>query len=168
MTKGPRYHVKSRRRREGITDYRHRLKLLKSRKVRLVIRKSLKNIQIQFIEYKEDGDNILVTANSKELINKYNWKFSTSSTPAAYLTGLIAGKRAKDKGINECVLDMGRYMPTSGNKIFASLKGVVDVGLDCPHSEEKIPSEERILGKHLDEKIATAVNDIKTKIIGDK
>jgi len=168
MTKGPRYHVKSRRRREGVTDYRHRLKLLKSRKVRLVVRKSLKNTQIQFIEYKEDGDNVLVTANSKELISKHNWKYSTSSTPAAYLTGLIAGKRAKDKGINECVLDVGRHIPTDGNKIFASLKGVIDAGLDCPYNEEKIPSEDRILGKHLDENIANAVNNIKIKIVGGK
>ncbi|HDQ15496.1 MAG TPA: 50S ribosomal protein L18 [Bacteroidetes bacterium] len=168
MTKGPRYHVKQRRRRDGVTDYRSRLKLLKSRKIRMVVRKSLKNTQIQFVEYKEDGDNILVVANSQELATKYNWKYSTSTTPAAYLTGLIAGKRAKDKGINECVLDMGRYSPSKGNKIFASLKGVVDAGIDCPHSEKKLPDENRLLGKHLDEKIPNDVNDIKNKIIGGK
>ena len=168
MAQGPRYHVKPRRRREGVTDYRKRLRLLKSRKVRLVIRKSLKYTQIQFVEYKEDGDNILVDANSKELIAKYNWKYSTSSTPAAYLIGLVAGKRAKDKGINECVLDMGRYIPTDGNKVFASIKGVIDAGLDCPYNEEKIPSEDRLLGKHIDEKIAIDVDKIKTKIIGEK
>lgn len=168
MTQGPRYHVKPRRRREGITDYRKRLRLLKSRKTRVVIRKSIKYTQIQFVEYKEDGDDILVTANSKELITKYNWKYSTSSIPAAYLVGLIAGKRAKDKGIKECVLDMGRYIPTNGNKIFASVKGLIDAGLDCPYSEEKLPSEERILGKHIDDNIATSVNDIKTKIMGEK
>ena len=168
MTQGPRYHVKSRRRREGATDYRSRLQLLKSKKVRMVVRKSLKNTQVQFVEYKEDGDNILSTANSKELVIKYNWKFSTSSTPAAYLTGLIAGKRAKDKGIKECVLDLGRNVPSNGSKILATLKGVVDAGVDCPHSEEKLPDENRLLGKHLDDKMATAVNDIKNKIIGGK
>ena len=66
MKQGPRYHVKPRRRREGKTNYRKRLKLLRSRKVRVVIRKSLKNTQIQLIEYKEDGDNILASANSIE------------------------------------------------------------------------------------------------------
>ncbi|MEM3341348.1 MAG: 50S ribosomal protein L18, partial [Thermoplasmata archaeon] len=36
MAQGPRYSVKFRRRREGKTDYRYRLKLLKSGKVRAV------------------------------------------------------------------------------------------------------------------------------------
>ena len=59
MTQGPRYHVKPRRRREGKTDYRKRLRLLRSGKVRMVVRKSLKNTQIQLIEYKEDYLNYL-------------------------------------------------------------------------------------------------------------
>ena len=165
---GPRYSVKPRRRREGKTDYRKRLKLLKSRKIRMVVRKSIKNTQIQFIEYKEGGDNVLVSANSKELIKKYNWKFSTSTTPAAYLTGLLAGKRAKEKGIEECVLDAGRHPPVTGSKIFASVKGIVDAGVECIYKEEKIPSEDRIMGKHLDKGVMPAINDIKSKIIGGK
>ncbi|RLF31169.1 MAG: 50S ribosomal protein L18 [Thermoplasmata archaeon] len=168
MKQGPRYRIKPRRRREGRTDYRKRLKLLKSRKTRLVVRKSLKNTLVQFIEYKEEGDNVIATATSKELTSKYNWKFSTSTTPAAYLTGLLAGKRAKEKGIKECILDTGRHVPVAGSKIFASLKGVIDAGVECPCSEEKIPSEERIMGKHLNENIMSAVNDIKSKIIGGK
>lgn len=168
MTQGPRYRVKPRRRREGITDYRKRLRLLKSRKIRMVIRKSLKNTQIQFIEYKEGGDNILISATSKELVSKYNWKYSTSTTPAAYLTGLLAGKRAKDKGVNECVLDIGRYPPVTGSKLFASVKGVLDAGIECSHDEEKIPDEDRLTGKHLDKNIGTIVTEIKSKIIGGK
>lgn len=168
MKQGPRYHVKPRRRREGKTDYRKRLKLLKSRKIRMVVRKSLKNTQIQFVEYKEIGDNILVSANSKELTSKYNWKYSTSSTPAAYLTGLIAGKRAKDKGIDECVLDIGRNIPVTGSKIFASLKGVLDAGINCSYDEEKLPDNDRITGKQIDEKIEPIVNEIKNQIIGGK
>ena len=168
MKQGPRYHVKPRRRREGKTDYRKRLSLLRSRKVRLVVRKSLKNTQVQFVEYKEGGDNILVSAISTELVNKYKWKFSTATTSAAYLTGLLAGTRAKKKGISECVLDTGRYPPVTGSKIFATLKGVTDAGVECPHDGEKIPKEDRILGKHLDENIMPAVNDIKSKITGGK
>lgn len=165
---GPRYSVKPRRRREGKTDYRKRLKLLRSRKIRLVVRKSIKNTQIQFVEYKEGGDNILASANSKELINKFNWKFSTSTTPAAYLTGILAGKRAKEKGIDECVLDTGRHQPATGSKIFATVKGIVDAGVDCPYNEEKLPSEDRIMGKHLNKEISPIINDIKNKIIGGK
>jgi len=168
MKQGPRYRVKPRRRREGRTDYRKRLKLLKSRKTRLVVRKSLRNTLVQFIEYKKDGDNVIATATSKELATKYNWKFSTSTTPAAYLTGLLAGKRAKEKGITNCILDTGRHVPVTGSKIFASLKGVVDAGVECPHNEEKIPSEDRIMGKHLNKDIISAVNDVKSKIIGGK
>ena len=165
---GPRYSVKPRRRREGKTDYRKRLKLLRSGKVRIVVRKSLKNTQVQFVEYKESGDNILISASSNELINKYNWKFSTSSTPAAYLTGILAGKRAKDKGIDECVLDIGRHPPVTGSKLFASIKGVIDAGVECPHDEGKIPNDDRIIGKHIDKEIMPAVNNIKNKITGGK
>jgi large subunit ribosomal protein L18 len=134
----------------------------------MVVRKSLKNTQVQLVEYKEGGDSILVSANSVELIKKYNWKFSTSTTPAAYLTGLLVGARAKKNGINECVLDTGRHPPVTGSKIFASVKGIIDAGVVCPLNEEKIPSEDRLLGKHLDESIMTAVNDIKDKITGGK
>jgi large subunit ribosomal protein L18 len=168
MKPGPRYHIKPRRRREGKTDYRKRLALLKSRTTRIVIRKSIKNTIIQFINYDEKGDSIVATATSKELIKKYNWNYSTSTTPAAYLTGLLAGKRAKEQGITECVLDIGRYVPVTGSKVFAGLKGVIDAGIDCPHNEEKIPSEERIMGEHLDKNIKNDVNTIKDKIIGGK
>ena len=168
MTQGPRYHVKLRRRREGKTDYRKRLSLLRSGKVRMVVRKSLKNTQIQLVEYKEGGDNILVSVNSAELTSKYNWKFSTSTTPAAYLTGLLAGTRAKKKKISECVLDCGRNQPVTGSKIFASVKGIVDAGVQCPYDEEKIPADDRIMGKHLDDNIMSAINDIKDKITGGK
>jgi large subunit ribosomal protein L18 len=165
---GPRYSVKPRRRRKGKTDYRKRLKLLRSKKVRMVVRKSIKNTQIQFVEYKESGDKILISVKSNELIKKFNWKYSTSSTPAAYLTGLLAGKMAKDKGIDECILDIGRHPPVTGSKVFASIKGVIDAGIKCPHNEEKIPDDDRITGKHLDSNIMSSVDEIKNKIIGGK
>jgi large subunit ribosomal protein L18 len=168
MNQGPRYHVKPRRRREGKTDYRRRLTLLKSKKPRLVIRKSIKHTQIQFVEYKEKGDSIVATANSKDLVNKYNWNHSTSNISAAYLTGLLAGKRAIDKGIKECVLDIGRYVPVTGSKIFAGLKGVADAGIRCPFDEEKVPSQERIIGQHINDKIKSDFDAIKNQIIGGK
>jgi len=168
MKAGPRYHVKPRRHREGRTDYRRRLRLLKSRKTRIVVRKSLKNIRVQFVEYSPEGDKISISVVSSELVKNYNWKYSVSTIPAAYLTGLIAGKKAMKKGIKEGILDIGRYQPTKGNKLFATLKGVVDAGIQCPYDEGMIPSEERILGKHLDDKIAPLTGEIKNKIIGGK
>jgi len=166
--KGPRYRVKPRRQREGITDYKKRLNLLRSGKTRVVIRKSIKNIQVQFVEYKEGGDNIITSAISKELNIKYNWKYSTSNLPAAYLTGILAGKRANEKGINECILDIGRNMPVTGSKIFATVKGLEDAGVKCPHKEDKIPKEDRLMGKHINPKISDSIKDIKNKIIGGK
>ena len=38
--------------------------------------------------------------------------------------------------------------PTKGSKIFAVLSGVLDAGVDVPHSEEKIVKE-RMKGEHI-------------------
>ncbi|MFW6173305.1 MAG: 50S ribosomal protein L18 [Elusimicrobiota bacterium] len=168
MKKGSRYHVKARRHREGKTDYRKRLKLLKSRKTRIVIRKSLKNIRVQFVEYHPEGDKILASAISNELTKNYHWKYSTATTPAAYLTGLLAGKKANNKGIKEGILDIGRHRPLTGNKLFAALKGVLDAGIECPYESKKIPTRDRIEGKHLNNKIAPVIDKIRTEIIGGK
>jgi large subunit ribosomal protein L18 len=168
MKKGPRYHVKPRRYRERKTDYRLRLKLLRSKKPRIVVRKSLKATRVQFVGYNPQGDKILVSAISNELIKEYGWKYSVATTPAAYLTGVLAGKRAKDKGINQGVLDIGLYHPTAGSKVFASLKGILDAGIKCPHDKEMLPKEDRIHGVHLNKDIKPIVSEIKTKIIGGK
>ena len=168
MRQGPRYRVKPRRRREGRTDYRIRLNLLRSGKIRIVVRKSIKQMSVQFIEYKEEGDQVLASAISNELESLYNWKFSTSTTPAAYLTGLLAAKRAKEKGIKEGVFDIGRQVPVKGSKIFAVLNGVLDGGIDCPHDKDRLPVNDRINGKHLKKEIMSATNDIKIKITGGK
>ncbi|MEM4258545.1 MAG: 50S ribosomal protein L18 [Candidatus Thermoplasmatota archaeon] len=165
MKAGPRYHVKPRRHRQGRTDYRKRLKLLKSKKPRIVARRSLQYIRVQVIAFDQSGDKVLASAFSKELTTKYAWKYSSAATPAAYLTGLLAGVRAKQHGITEGILDIGRNKPTKGNTLFAALKGVVDAGIVCPHDPEMLPSEERILGKHLNADIAAAVEAVKTKIL---
>jgi len=168
MKTGPRYHVKPRRHRERKTDYRLRLKLLRSKKPRIVVRKSLKAIRVQFVEYNPQGDRVLASAVSNELAKDYGWKYSVSNTPAAYLTGVLAGKRAKEKGIEHGVLDIGLYHPTVGSTLFASLKGVLDAGIECPHDAQMLPKEERIYGVHLNKEIKPLVGDIKTKIIGGK
>lgn len=168
MSKGPRYRVKPRRRREGKTDYRKRLGLLRSHKTRMVVRKTNNQTIVQFVKYKESGDNIIAQAVSNELKNNFNWKYSTSNTPSAYVTGFLAANRAIDEGVKESVLDIGRQRPVKGSKVFASLKGALDAGITILHDEKKIPSEDRILGKHIDEKIATEVDTIKKKISGGK
>lgn len=136
------------RRQEGRTDYRKRLSLLKSRKLRLVVRKSLKNIRVQLAEYAPAGDKIIATAFSTEL-KKLGWGFSCSNIPAAYLTGLLCGVRAVKTGKKEAVLDLGLDEPTKNCKLYSALKGAVDAGMDIPHSKEILPTEDKIKGAHI-------------------
>jgi large subunit ribosomal protein L18 len=148
MATGSRYRVAPRRRREQKTDYKKRLKLLLSRKPRLVIRSTSRHVIVQLVEHDPKGDKVIASAHSNELKN-YGWKGSTSNTSAAYLTGLICGIKAKKKGTKEAVLDIGLSLGSS--KIFAALKGVLVSGLQVPHSEEILPDEKRIKGEHVAE-----------------
>lgn len=140
--------VPHRRRREQKTDYKKRLKLLKSGTPRLVVRKSNANIVCQIVEYHPEGDRTLITASSRELPKIAGWKGNTGNIPSAYLTGLLCGTRARGK-VKEAVLDFGLTRSTKGNRTYAALKGVVDGGLSVPHSEEILPDEERIKGSHI-------------------
>ena len=148
MAKNASYRVKLRRRREGKTDYQARKALVTSRKPRLVTRASNKNVEVQIIIAKPHGDEVLASANSRELIKTYGWRAPTGNIPAAYLTGLLCGLKAKAAGIKEAILDIGLVSPTKGSKIFAVLSGVVDAGVEVPHSEEKIVKE-RMKGEHI-------------------
>jgi len=161
-----------RRRREGKTNYKKRLSLLKSRKLRLVIRKFNKNIIAQLIEYNPKGDIIIASANSKEL-KKYGWKFNRGNIPAAYLVGLLIGKKAKGK---EAILDIGIQTPINGGRIYSTLKGAIDGGLKIKVEEKVFPKKERIEGKHItnydknkiDEKdFEKQFNEVKEKIMKD-
>jgi len=147
MARGARYRVPLRRRREGKTDYQARKSLVLSRKPRLVTRNSLKNVAAQILVAKPHGDEVLVAAHSNEL-KKYGWKAPTGNVPAAYLTGLLCGLKAKSKGVKEAILDIGLIAPTKGAKVFATLSGVLDAGVDVPHNEEKIVKE-RSQGEHI-------------------
>ena len=160
----PTYTMPFKRRREGKTDYKRRLKLLTSKKPRLVVRKSLKYLTASVIEFADKGDKTLATASSKEL-KKMNWKFATDNLPAAYLTGLILGKKAAKANIKEIVLDIGLNSATKGNKIFAVVKGVVDSGIKVPVSEEVFPSEDRIKGVHIKPEVAKEFEKVKNKLM---
>ena len=138
------------RKRKGLTNYKKRKNLLLARKPRLVIRRSLKSIMLQVVEYVPSGDKVVLSAHSNE-ISKLGWKMNGNNLPGSYLTGFLLGKKAAEKKIGECILDMGLYQSIKGNKIYAALKGAVDAGLKIPLSEEIFPSEERIKGNHIAE-----------------
>ncbi len=140
--------VPFKRKREGKTDYKKRLKLLVSEIPRLVVRKSSKNITVQIVTFEPKGDKILVSAHSNEL-KKFGWKLHRRNLPAAYLTGLLCGVKAKQKGINNTILDSGLYISIKGSLIYSALKGVIDSGLKVPCSEDSFPKNDRIIGTHI-------------------
>jgi len=160
------YRLSFRRRREGKTNYRSRLALLKSRKNRVVVRKTCHNIRGQVIQYTPQGDKILVNAISSEL-KKYGWDSHGTNAPASYLTGFLLGKRAKAKGIKEGVLDIGLHAPSKGANIFCTLNGMLDAGIKIPHGKDILPSEDRIKGVHIDKKLSKKVDRVKEKIEAD-
>jgi large subunit ribosomal protein L18 len=137
-----------RRRRKSITDYRRRLKLLKGGKPRLVVRKSLRYINAQIIMFATTGDNALLAVSTQEL-KKLGWTGTCDNTTAAYLLGFMIGKRAKEKKIDEAVLDSGLHPSTKGSRVYAVVKGAIDAGLKVPCDESTLPSEDRIKGTHI-------------------
>ena len=167
------YVVAFRRKRDGKTDYKKRLNLLKSGTTRLVVRPSNKHMLAQLVEYGESGDKIIASAHSKEL-SEFGWTHSNSNTPAAYLTGMLCGVRGKGKGVGKAILDNGLLASIKGSRIFAALKGCIDSGVKVPVSEEILPDEKRITGAHIaayvqrSKDITSDFNKVKEKILKAK
>lgn len=143
-----RHVLQFRRKREGLTNYKKRLSLLKSGKRRLIIRVSNKHVQLQVVEYSPAGDKVLLTTNSRALL-KHGWTHSTKSVPAAYCTGFLLGKTAKERKINDAIVDLGLQKHLNGNRACAAIKGAIDGGLEVPVGEDIFPSPERLRGEHL-------------------
>lgn len=163
MAKNTNYVVPYRRKRESKTDYQKRLELLKSRKPRLVVRKSNKHMRVQVIEYREEGDEVIADAVSKEL-SSLGWEKAPSNMPAAYLTGYLCGKRAVDENIEEAITDTGLQVVEPSSRVFAAVKGAVDAGIDVSADEGSFGDQSRISGEHIDEKIPDQIEKIKKKI----
>ena len=145
--KGPTYVVPFRRRREKSTDYKKRLGLVKSNKLRMVVRRSNRHVLVQLVEFDPKGDKVVLSVNSKKL-KKFKWA-SRRNLPTAYLTGYYAGMLGKKAGVNEFVLDIGLISPIVGGLLFAAQKGAIDAGLQSPHGE-KIVDGERVKGAHIE------------------
>ena len=155
--------IPQRRKREGKTDFKKRLHLLLAKKPRLVIRTTNQSIIAQIIEFTPKGDLIKAGVSSTEL-KKKGWNHSLKNLPAAYLTGILIGKKALENNIKEAILDLGFKTPIKGNKIYACLKGVIDAGLTVPHSPEVFPTEDRISGKHINDQITESFKKIKSEL----
>lgn len=150
MKPGPRYRVFFRRRREGKTDYYKRLKLLKSGKPRFIVRITSNRVRAMISKPSTIGDYTLIQVGTEHL-RKHGWKGGARNTPAAYLVGLLCGKKAMEQGIEECVFDIGLHSPQKGVRAFAVLKGALDSGLQIPHDPEVLPENGRITGRHIAE-----------------
>jgi large subunit ribosomal protein L18 len=148
MTSSTKFTVRYRRKREGRTNYKKRLELLKGKTERLVIRRTNTQIIMQIVQYAPDGDRVLLTVTSNEL-QKLGWKHSCKNTSAAYLSGMLLATKAKSKGIKSAIVDLGLQTPMKGSKMFAAVKGAVDGGLAIKVNEVIFPSEERIKGTHI-------------------
>ena len=152
-----------RRKRQGKTNYRKRLEMLKSGSLRLVVRTSLKYVNVQLVEYSVDGDKTLLTVNSKEL-GQFGWKKYGRNIPVAYLAGYLCGKKALKKDIKNAILDQGLRSARQGTVNFSVLKGVIDAGIEIPHDPSIFPSEDRIVGKHISEDVEKMFVSVKDKV----
>jgi len=90
----------------------------------------------------------MASAQSSEL-KAFGWKAACGNMPAAYLTGLLIGTRAKAKGFNNAILDIGLSARGPGSRIFAVAKGALDGGLSIPIDKKALPNEDRLRGSHI-------------------
>ncbi len=140
---------KFKRREQGITNYKKRFGMLKSKLPRVVVRITNKRVITHATEFMEKGDKTTVFVDSAHL-KTLGWKHSIKSLPAAYLTGVLLASTMKERGLNDCIIDLGIKTNTKGSRIFAVLKGAADAGLKFPHSPDYFPADDRVSGKHID------------------
>lgn len=157
--------INKRRRIEGKTDFAKRIKLLKSESPRIVFRKTSKYLIAQYVDSKEAKDIIKTGITSKILLN-YGWpesaKGSLKSITAAYLLGILMGKKISDKK-NIPIIDFGMIRNVHKSRAYSFMKGLIDSGINLEHKEGIFPDENRIKGEHLKNKIP--FEQIKSKII---
>ncbi|KAI4374000.1 hypothetical protein MLD38_012050 [Melastoma candidum] len=135
-----RYQVKYKRRREGKTDYRARIRLINqdknkynTPKYRFVVRFTNKDIVAQIVSASIAGDMVLAAAYSHEL-PRYGLEVGLSNYAAAYCTGLLLARRVlkmlemdhEYEGNVEANGEDFSVEPAEGRRPFRSL---LDVGL---------------------------------------
>eukprot|EP00741_Cyanophora_paradoxa_P015308 tig00000194_g14777.t1 len=165
-----------------------------SPKYRLIVRITNRDVITQIAQAKIEGDEILCAAYAHEL-PRYGIVNGLTNYSACYATGLLLARRMltklgladKYKGQTEvngedfhveaiadgprpfrALLDVGLTRTTTGNRVFAAMKGACDGGIDVPHSETRFPGYDeegkslktevlraRILGGHVSDYMAT-------------
>ncbi len=157
-----------RRRLEFKTDYRARMQILTSGKPRIVFRKTNRYLIGQYVVSKAAQDSILSQACSRELFGlgwPKNFAGSLKSLPAAYLTGLLLGKRVVEKyGKQKLILDLGLLRNKAKSRIYAFVKGVIDAGIELSLDKKILPDEARIKGSHMKKDIQSLLNTVAKNI----
>ncbi|MDO8467763.1 MAG: 50S ribosomal protein L18 [Nanoarchaeota archaeon] len=165
--------TQKRRRRENKTDYKKRINLLKGEKPRIVFRKTNRYIISQYVTSKEAQDKVEFTITSKELL-RHGWPEKASgglkSLTASYLTGFLTGIKIKKEKKNTSdvlkketpIVDLGMIRTLHGTKVFAFIKGLIDAGVAIPCKKDAFPSEERLNGEHMKNKVN--IKEIKMKL----
>lgn len=135
-----RFQVKFKRRREGKTDYRARIRLINqdknkynTPKYRLVVRFSNKDVVAQIIYATLAGDVVMSAAYSREL-PRYGLEVGLTNYAAAYCTGLLLARRVLKKlemdeeyvGNEEATGEDYSVEPNDSRRPFRAL---LDVGL---------------------------------------
>lgn len=166
MAHGKNQRLRYKRRRNGETDYRRRMRMLRGGSTRAVVRVTNTQTICQLVDYTNDGDKVSISIDGKTLVDKFGWPLDASrkSIPASYIAGFAMAKAAMVAGHDEAILDIGLAASTPGNRVFAALKGMVDAGLEIPHNEDVLPSDDRISGTHIDDSVAAAVESAKKSI----
>ncbi len=159
--------LNKRRRREFKTDYKKRLRLLKGNYLRFVVRKTNKYLILQIVDSIKAQDKILFSSTTKELL-KFDWpeekKSSLKSLSAAYLTGLLLGKKIINLK-KELILDSGLIPNTKASRVYSAVKGLVDSRIKIKHNNKIFPNEDQISGKYMKEDFSSEFKKIKEKII---
>eukprot|EP00463_Aulacantha_scolymantha_P006763 TRINITY_DN928_c0_g1_i1.p1 TRINITY_DN928_c0_g1~~TRINITY_DN928_c0_g1_i1.p1 ORF type:complete len:328 (+),score=70.87 TRINITY_DN928_c0_g1_i1:127-1110(+) len=135
----------------------------KTPKYRFVVRFTNKDIMCQIFSSDLTHDTCLAAAYAHEL-PRYGIKLGLTNYAAAYCTGLLLARRLDKKltltyegntedlgeyyevDANEegprpfsAILDVGLKPTTTGSRMFGSLKGACDGGIDIPHGDRRFP-----------------------------
>jgi len=157
--------TQKRRRMEGKTDYKLRLKILKSGIPRIVIRRTNKYFTLQAVTSKQAQDTVVTGISSRDLIKEGLDKKHTGSLksiPAGYLTGLLFAKKLDKK--QEYIMDLGMIRTIPKNRTYAVLKGLMDGGANIRVGDKVFPEQERLDGNHLKDEAKEAFKKLKEKL----
>jgi large subunit ribosomal protein L18 len=156
--------TQKRRRKEAKTNYKKRLGFLKSKTPRIVLRKTNKYLIAQYITSKEAQDSVVFGIDSRKLL-KYGWPESLrgglKGISAAYLLGMLVGKRIVKDKLETPIADFGLYRVIPKTKLHSFVSGLIDVGVKMKDKPENFPEKERKEGKHIKN---LKFEDVKSKI----